>query len=174
MLKWILFATVAFQIYRSERAMKWEVEIFLLESSGSETGEASFEQNYMDDSKQPFIQNSEILGYEIVESALNHEVSYYMVLSDTGKDKIGNLSIPVCCGRYFMITVNRKPVLEGYFWRTYSSYACDFLTIEVPSSNNFEIRNGYPKQGYFGNFPDPRRNHKLLQAFSKTKRLLRI
>ncbi|MGG7663124.1 hypothetical protein [Dyadobacter sp. BHUBP1] len=150
---------------------KWEVEIYLLDSS---ILEAERSQSRIDHWALPFITNSEILGYQMVQSYPNREPVYSIVFNDIARDRLRELDIPVCCGRHFVIAVDKKPVLDGYFWSTYSSYSCDFLVIEVSSLNIFEIRNGYPKEHSFGNLPDPRRNRRLLQAFQKTKRLLRI
>lgn len=163
---------LTFQASSSVSVAKWEVEIYLLDSLMSDTEQ--YRKGIIDHSSLPFIADSEILYYQIDQSYSNHDPAYSVVFNDLARDKLSKLDIPVCCGRHFAIAVNKTPVLDGYFWNSYSSYSCDFLIAEVSSLNKLEIRNGYPKERSFGDLPDPRRDRTLLQAFHETKRLLRI
>lgn len=169
MLKWISLVILNFFTSSFENAVKWEVEIYLLGTEAERPMPSRIEESNL-----PFIADSEILGYEVIQRHPNREATYSIVFSEAARDKLSKLDVPVCCGRHFVVAVNKSPIFDGYFWSTYSSYSCDFLVAEVSPLNNFKIRNGYPKEHSFGNLPDPRRDRRLLQAFSKTKRLLRI
>lgn len=162
---------LTFQISSSVSVAKWKVEVYLLDSSMSDI--ELCRKDIINHSSLPFITDGEILGYQI-GSYPNREPVYSVVFSDTARNKLRKLDIPVCCGRHFVIAVDKKPILDGYFWTPYSSYSCDFLIVEISSLNNFEIRNGYPKEHSFGDLPDLRRDHMLLRAFRETNRLMEI
>ena len=163
---------LTFQTFPSESVMKWEVEIYLLDSPMHEGG--VFPKDGIDYTNMPFISDSEILQYQIIQNYPNRGSVYSIMLSNTAGNKLRKLDIPVCCGRHFVIAVNKRPILDGYFWSPVSSYSCDSLIAEISTFNNLEIRNGYPKERSLGDFPDPSCDRTLLQAFSETKRLLGI
>lgn len=172
MLKWILLIILTFQASNSQSVVKWEIEIYLLTSLEAETGkDDTVRSSSTALLSLPFIADGEILGYKIGQDYQGQKPSYSIVLNNVARAKLNKLNIPVCCGRHFVITVNKRPIFDGYFWCTYSSYSCGFLTVETPSSNDLKIQNGYPKEHSFGEHPDPRGDVVLLQAFRESERL---
>jgi hypothetical protein len=115
MLNWMLLAVLTFQIRNSEYVMKWNVDIYLTDSSAPENGAGFSQKSDIDYTNPSFISDCEILGYRIIQCNPSQAPAYSIVFNDSAKHKLSKLDIPVYSGRHFVITVNQKPVLDGYF-----------------------------------------------------------
>jgi hypothetical protein len=123
-----------------------------------------------------FIADNEIIGYEISKDTsqqYNQGQLYYLRLSKSGQDKLRELkAIPLCCGQRFVISVNRQPIYGGYFWNSFSSFGCAWLTITAIGSDRLPIERGLPYVNFTDKHGDPRNDKILIDAFKMTGRLI--
>ena len=89
-------------------------------------------------------------------------------------DKVRQLKVPVSTGRRFVLVVDKKPVMNGYFWNSLSSFSCGETVISVNYPNKLSIEMGCPDKDFAKSNADERANALLLKAFEQTGRLVMI
>jgi len=78
----------------------------------------------------PFISDSEIISLDTLkgEITFNNQASQRIIKSTDGFQR----------SKQFIITVNKKPVMNGYFHNIYSSFGTDWNTIKFEDLKNIE------------------------------------
>ena len=79
---------------------------------------------------EPFITDDEILSFDTENNKL--------VFDSIAANRIYQLEPNMIKGVQFVITVDKKPVLNGYFWSLHSSYSCNSYCIYYISPKYFE------------------------------------
>jgi hypothetical protein len=156
-----------------------KVEIYLVGNAQQTRGETQFFQpESLTSSDLLFLSDSDIISYEMVGDTSDQnrtDLQYFLHLSEPGQEKLAHLdSVELCCGRRFIITVDRRPIFGGYFWNLFSSFSCDWIVaVWDQSSKRLVLERGYPSSQFAKGHADRRSDHYLLAAFQETGRLVR-
>lgn len=118
---------------------------------------------------EPFIRDNEIISLDIKNDLLN--------LDSTAVKKFTTLDNDMRYGTQFVILVDNKTVMTGYFLNYFSSYWCHTFHIQYTSTpskiyknRSFEIFEGPIK--YTGGINKPDYPKELLEAFRSSGRLI--
>ena len=119
-----------------------------------------FQPKQTDLQDTPFIKDTDIIWYDTSRSKIT--------LSVSGSQKIIDLQPPIIDGIQFALTVDRKPVMCGYFInRVTSQPAISYMIMNILNQDStFSISRLLP-----GNHTDDRVNAILIKALSETNRL---
>jgi len=143
-----------------------KVELYLIESFvKSEDGHCKIDENTVVTKKSPLIGYSEIVSYD--------PESYTFELSDNAVKKIKNMELSVH-GIPFAIKVDNILIYTGYFWPSYSSASCDWVTINpvrTYGSNQLIVELGYPGHNEGDNIPDKRNDKRIIDTFKQDHKL---
>lgn len=175
------------EIYKSlPDSVKNREDIKRLEGSRYDTVDSTFiyggkyNIKVSDLKNTPFIVDSEIFSFDVKNNEL--------IMANSAANKIYGLNSNMIKGVQFVITVDGKPLLNGYFWDLLSSYTCNsyhiyytgtkyfkdanrhFLDKSEGESKKFKIYlgsvNKFEKQKQMPSYPK-----EFLEAFRKTNRL---
>lgn len=134
-----------------------------------------FEVEISDINEKPLVENNEILSFNLKNNTIK--------ISKTGVEKITNLENDAVNSIQFVICVNNKPIMTGYFNSFFSSYipTSNFISylpkykfskykikeeeFELRKNNNFR-RVKVEKIDLVKDYPE------LIQAFKNTNRLI--
>jgi hypothetical protein len=108
-----------------------------------------------------------------------HEILSYnkstctFTITEECHEKIGQFNTPVH-GVAFAVAIDKNPVYTGYFWASYSSLSCDWLTIDpidYTRKNQLTLQLGYPGGNPNHEIPDKRNDPALLEIFKRDGKL---
>ncbi|WP_417887964.1 hypothetical protein [Zunongwangia sp.] len=135
-----------------------------------------FSATTQDLKENPFIKDEEIIGFDFKESKIR--------ISSTGVSKIMSLKPNMNHSRQFVITIDKMPILTGYFFNTFSSsYVSHFYIEHLYKDENFKSNS--PKISDYEIFYNPKsefdwepiqynfkKNAKFYKAFKETNKLI--
>ncbi len=87
----------------------------------------------------PLVKDSEIINFDFNNNEL--------LISSEGTDRIRNLEPEFSFHNQFVLTIDKKPILTGYFRSTFSSWPVDSYCIDVMLTKSKYLSNG--KEGTF-------------------------
>jgi len=111
----------------------------------------------------PFIKDDEI---ELFDTS-----SYKITFSKEAAERIGALKPSLPVGIPFVLTIDREPILTGYFVNELSSFGCAAYVMSNSSNSVQELQKGLPEQHYKTQIVEKRTNFLLVQALERTGRL---
>ena len=106
----------------------------------------------------PFIKDTEILAF-------NAEMSV-ITFDSIVRKRLRELHPEISQGKQFAITVDKEPVLTGYFWNLLSSQTCHWYSIYNVDINDLNINGDLTQSYWIGHFND---GHYLIKE-QKSKR----
>lgn len=74
----------------------------------------------------------------------------------------------------FALTIDREIIYTGYFWSSFSSQACDWITIDLLNfsrENKLSVQLGYPGMFRGDSIPDNRNDPRLIEILRKDGKL---
>ena len=101
-------------------------------------------------------------------------VDYVFEISDEAIGAIENLEHSVF-GIPFGVAVDGELIYTGYFWPSYSSLGCQWITVDpilASMDHGFRVRLGYPGQLDDAEIPDRRNDPRILDIFRRDGKLL--
>ncbi len=139
------------------------VEIYLLKSFETVGMSKKINEGSVVLNNSPLVRYSDILSYDSVEHSFK--------VSDRAIDAVKNIKHSVF-GVAFALTVDGRVVYTGYFWPSYSSATCDWITIEplIPElTKEFKVELGYP--GDWEGVEDRRNDERIISVLQRDKKL---
>jgi hypothetical protein len=133
-----------------------------------------FDYEKVDLNEKPFISNSEILSLDTLKGVIK--------FNRNASQRIIKITSDFHRSKQFVITVNGKPVMNGYFHNIFSSFGTDWNTIRFEDLKNIENKelkfyqfNIYKGKGLKNNFDKAKINYSeyptLIDALVKSGRL---
>jgi hypothetical protein len=117
--------------------------------------------------KHPFIAYEDLQSYDIR--------SHQFGLGPAALDSLKNRSWPVT-GTPFAVVANGELIYTAYFWPSYSSMSCQWVTADpfmaVPTGN-LKVNLGYPGQWEDADIPDHRNDERITDIFARDGKLKR-
>ena len=143
-----------------------EVELYLL-SSFSTIGEGcAIEESSVELNTRALIPYQDLLSYEPATCTFN--------LSLAAADTVKNLEHSVR-GIAFAVTADGELVYTGYFWPSYSSLACQWITTDplfIFGEKQLKMGLAYPGLMDGENIPDRRNDPHILEIFRNDGKLI--
>lgn len=141
------------------------VEIYLLKAYKTVENSQKIDQKSVVLKNSPVVKYSDILSY----NSDNHTFK----VSDRALDAIKNIDHSVF-GVAFAVTANGRVVYTGYFWPSYSSASCNWVTIEpfmAEYTKELKVTLGYP--GDWEGVEDRRNDERIISILSRDKKLIK-
>lgn len=165
--KYILTPVLIFLIFSCKKINIGEngsVDLYLLDKY------ETLHQTCQIDEKTVKTKSSPYLSYSDFESYDNE--TYTFKLTSEATEKIKNLK-PSVFGLPFAIKANDELIYTGYFWPSYSSASCSWVTIDpvLMQDNQIKVQLGYPGQIEGEIIPDKRNDERIISIFKKDKKL---
>jgi hypothetical protein len=167
-MKLIYLMTIGFLLSNSGygQTLTPKIEIYLLNHFVQpDKGTKRFTATDSDLQEKPLIEDCQIIGYDTIKFEYTIDTLVCSRLSTL------NPSLPI--GIQFVITVDRKPVISGYFWNPVSSFGCDWYNIPVICKQEIKIDKGLPEYSYT-DIPEMRNDSRLVDALIKSNRLVNL
>jgi len=139
------------------------VEIYLLKSFETVGMSKKINEGSVVLNTSPLVRYSDIYSYDAVEHAFS--------INDRAVDAIKNVKHSVF-GVAFALTVDGRVVYTGYFWPSYSSATCDWITIDPFVSEytkKLKVYLGYP--GDWAGVEDRRNDERIITVLQRDKKL---
>ncbi len=139
------------------------VEIYLLKSFETVGMSKKINEGSVVLNNSPLVRYSDILSYD--------KIDYSFSVSDRAVDAIKNVKHSVF-GVAFALTVDGRVVYTGYFWPSYSSATCDWVTIDPFLSEytkTLKVYLGYP--GDWDGVEDRRNDERIISVLQRDKKL---
>jgi hypothetical protein len=146
--------------------INYSIELYILPNSKSivKNGLATeFEINNIDLPTLPFIRDDDIEYYDT-----SHDKIF---ISQDAAKRISELKPKLNVGIPFVLTVDRQPILTGYFWNTVSSFGCASYVLFNSNDTSQNLLRGLPEYSYVDSIIEKRRNYFFLQALERTGRI---
>jgi hypothetical protein len=92
------------------------------------------------------ISDTKIIDYSDIISYSSK--NYTFTVSDSISDRLNNFENHSVHGLPFALTVDKEIIYTGYFWASFSSLGCDWITIDpldISGNNELMVRLGYPE-----------------------------
>ena len=143
-----------------------DVELYLIESYETIDNSFQIDENSVITKTSPLMYYSDFISYD--------SNNYIFVISNESKNKIQNLEHSVH-GLAFAVKVDTKLIYTGYFWPSYSSQSCNWVIIDpfsISSSNEIEVRLGYPGLVVGEEIPDRRNDNQILDVLRRDNKLM--
>jgi hypothetical protein len=118
-------------------------------------------------SQTKIINYSDIISY----SSKNHTFT----ISDSISDKLSVFENNPFHGRPFALAIDKEIIYTGYFWASYSSLGCDWITIDpidFSGKNKLTVTLGYPGLIQGDLIPDKRNDSRLLKTLKQDNKLI--
>jgi len=142
------------------------VEIYLIKEKATidtTEGPDAFRVSKSDLPKEPFIRDSDILFY--------NDTTFELTFSAAAAERISALKPDLRIGIPFVLTIDRDPILCGYFTNFVSSFASGANSIPVIKSTVHRIQKGIPEYHFEKNIKERRNDKRLIQAMKSSGRL---
>jgi len=163
----VLLILFSFVIFSSGRAQtSGVVEIYLLKGDGLKSGhgiQGDFSIEKKNVPEKPFIRNEEITSFDTS--------SFTITFKNEAATRIGRLKPELSRGIPFVLTVDREPVLCGYFLNVLTSFGCGGYALINFNSTKQKLIKGLPEYSYEDILEERRKDPILIQALKKTNRL---
>ena len=141
-----------------------KVEIYLLNHFVQpDKGTKRFTVTKSDLHENPLIEDIQIIRYD--------SVKFVYTIDTIVCPKLAALKPSLSNGIQFAITVDRKPIICGYFWNPVSSFGCDWFNIPVICRKEIKIYKGLPEYSNI-DIPEMRNDSRLINAFIKSNRIV--
>ncbi len=146
--------------------INYSIEIYLLKNlkpkieNGIVT-EFKFQKN--DLPVLPFISDDDI---ESFDTSLNK-----IYFKKEAAKRIGALKPDLKVGIPFVLTVDREPVLTGYFCNIFSSFGCGSYVLINLKDTALILKKGLPEYSYTTSIAEKRKGYFFLQALERTGRI---
>lgn len=118
------------------------------------------------------INDTKIIDYSDIISYSSKD--YTFIVSDSISDRLNDFKNHSFHGVPFALTIDKKIIYTGYFWASYSSMGCDWITIDplkISGDNKLTVRLGYPGKIQGDSIPDKRNDSRLIDILKKDKKL---
>ncbi|RYY45043.1 MAG: hypothetical protein EOO06_17200 [Chitinophagaceae bacterium] len=163
----LLIAILSILVLSGHRPLiNYSVEIYLLPGKRSTTKDnipKEFEVFKEELPPMPFINDDEVVSFD----TSSHKTTF----KKEAAKRIGALKPSLPAGIPFVLTVDREPVLTGYFVNQLSSSGCAAYVMTNSSNTVQELRKGLPEHRFKTQIVEKRKNFLLLQALERTGRL---
>ncbi|MCE1197738.1 MAG: hypothetical protein LWW85_02110 [Marinilabiliales bacterium] len=142
------------------------VEFYLLESFATADKSYQILESSVVTKETPLLTFADLINY----NASTHTFK----LSASGIEKVQKMPKSVY-GVAFALKADGTVIYTGYFWPSYSSASCDWITIDplmMTTGDSFSVNLGYP--GLFAGMviPDKRNDERLLEALRQHNKLI--
>jgi hypothetical protein len=141
-----------------------DVNLYLIESfSLSKDGHFKIDESSVKTKGAPFISYADFLSYS--PATHSFELSKNAIKKIEGM-KSELYQVP------FAIKVNGTLIYTGYFWASYSSLSCDWLTTDawrMMGADSLRMELGYP--GAWDGVPDRRNDERIIEVFRRDSKL---
>lgn len=100
--------------------------------------------------------------------------NYTFVVSDSISDRLNDFENHSIHGVPFALAIDKELIYTGYFWASYSSLGCDWITIDpldISGNNELTVRLGYPGLTLGDSIPDKRNDSRLINVLKQDKKL---
>jgi hypothetical protein len=157
-----LFAITSF----NKPKINYSIELYVLPDTKStiKNGLATeFEIKDTDLPTLPFIRDDDIDYYD---TCINK-----IFITQDAAIRIAELKPKLNVGIPFVLTVDRKPILTGYFWSTFSSFGCASYVFFNSNDTTQKLLKGLPEYSYANKIIEKRKNYFFLQALERTGRI---
>jgi|WetSurMetagenome_2_1015567.scaffolds.fasta_scaffold25921_1 hypothetical protein len=143
-----------------------KIEIYLLNNFVQpDKGTKRFTVTQSDLQENPLIADHQIIRYD--------SVKFVYTIDTIVCPKLVSLNPSLSNGIQFAITVDRKPIICGYFWNPVSSFGCDWFNIPIICRKEIKIYKGLPEYSN-RDIPEIRNDPGLIDAFIKSNRLVKL
>ena len=118
------------------------------------------------------IGNTKIIDYSDIISYSSKD--YAFTVSDSISDRLNDFENHSIHGVPFALAIDKEIIYTGYFWASYSSMGCDWITIDplnISGRNELKVRLGYPGKIQGDSIPDKRNDSRLIEVLRKNKKL---
>ncbi|AXP81613.1 hypothetical protein CJ739_2540 [Mariniflexile rhizosphaerae] len=118
------------------------------------------------------ISGTKIIDYSDIISYSSKD--YTFTVSDSISDRLNDFENHSVHGVPFALTIEEEVIYTGYFWASYSSMGCDWITIDpldISGDNELTVRLGYPGMIQGDSIPDKRNDSRLIDILKKDKKL---
>src|SRR5690606_24550528 len=111
----------------------------------------------------PFLRDDDIDYYDTSNNKI-------FITKDASK-RIAALKPKLNVGIPFVLTVDRQPILTGYFWNNASSFGCAAYVLFNTNDTTQRLLKGLPEYSYISSIIEKRKNYFFLQALERTGRI---
>ncbi len=118
------------------------------------------------------ISATKIVGYSDIISYSSKD--YTFTVSDSISDRLNDFENHSVHGVPFALTVDKEIIYTGYFWASFSSLSCDWITIDpldFSGKNELRVRLGYPGMIIGDSIPDKRNDSRIINILRQDKKL---
>jgi hypothetical protein len=151
---------------KSDNVGSGEVAFYLLDDFDTLNVDCAIDESTVVLESEELIEYSWLLSYDPVE--------YVFRISDEAVEVIENMEHSVF-GIPFGVAADGELIYTGYFWPSYSSLICQWITIDpllIGMDNGFHVRLGYPGQIDGVDIPDRRNDPRILEIFRSYGKLV--
>jgi hypothetical protein len=124
------------------------------------------EKNAFIPEEDPIISYVDILSYNLK--------SHTFKISDSARERLQGVESDIH-GRPFVLVAHKQFIYTGYFWASYSSAICPWLTIDpihAQYSGELRVALGYPWLMDDMSIPDSRNDERLLNILRQDRKLI--
>lgn len=142
------------------------IQIYLLSDYESYQPSMRINEGTVLREKEPLIRYTDILSYD----SRNYSFNITNSAQDILKDKELNLH-----SRAFVLVANHENIYTGYFWASYSSSICPWLTIDpihAQYAGELTVQLGYPGLMEGMSIPDRRNDGRILSILRHDRKLI--
>ncbi len=159
-----LFAGLSHSCQKINIGQNGTVDFYLLDKYSTINQSCRIDENSVKTEKEPIIKYEDLLLYD--------NETYTFQLAENAAETVKNLH-PSVYGLPFAIKANDELIYTGYFWPSYSSASCSWITIDpvMMEDNKIIVKKGYPGQIEGETIPDKRNDERILSIFRKDKKL---
>lgn len=143
------------------------IHIYLLSGYESYEPSSRINENKAVLEKEPLIHYTDIISYD----PRNHTFKISASAQDTFKSRGQTINT-----RAFALVANREIIYTGYFWPSYFSSMCDWLTIDpiyAEYSGELTVQLGYPGLLDEWDIPDRRNDQRILSILRQDHKLIK-
>lgn len=146
--------------------LEGEIHIFLLSDAATQDPLWETEESNLVRELVPLIEYKDILSYDSVD--------HIFKISSTAQENLEGQESNLH-SRAFVVVANGENIYTGYFWASYSSAICPWLTIDpIHAQYAGELRTelGYPWLMEDMNIPDRRNDVRILSILRHDRKLI--
>ena len=146
--------------------LEGEIHIFLLSDAATQDPLWETEESNLVRELVPLIEYKDILSYDSVD--------FIFKISNTAQENLEGQESNLH-SRAFVVVANGENIYTGYFWASYSSASCPWLTIDpIHAQYSGELRTalGYPWLMEDMSIPDRRNDGRILSILRHDRKLI--
>ncbi len=116
--------------------------------------------------ESPLIKYEDILWYDAT--------NYTFKITESPAKWLNDFQTNHTHGKAFAVTIDKKILYTGYFWASFSSASCNWITIDpvnYSGKNELRVNIGYPGLMPGATIPDHRNDKEILAIFHADKKL---